>query len=431
MPNTEPLFSEAKTVRPGAKRQGVIALVVVVALIAVVVAGFVAARPEDTATVLRGAAAAQVEKRTVRDVVSVGGTLELGTTESLVSPERATIVDVPVAEGDSVKAGQIVAVVSDADLQTLLEQKRADLSKLLREVEQASAVAGFDTRSQALDESKTRRELAQSQTDRDRVAALVERKLAAQSELDSADSRLAASKEALDSLLLQKERSDTLARIAEQNRVSDRGLLEDAIAELEKRVAACKVRAGSAGVVYTVSAKKGKTAAQYEELAVVGAPASMRVAADVPETRASSVKVGTTATIYVGESPYAGVVEYLASYATTSSSGSGATVRANLAFVERPASAVAGSSVTAELVVGEIAGSLVLPRGPWLTSGDYTTAYVVQGATARKVAVKLGTADGNSIQVLSGLAAGDLVLTGNYAEFIHLDEVRVEGVKKE
>ncbi len=261
--------------------------------------------------------------------------------------------------------------------------------------------------------------------------SLLDRKLAAQAELDNAESKLSAAKEALDATLLQKERSATLSRIAAQNRASDAKLLGDSIAELETRAAACKVRAGSPGVVYSLAAKKGKTAAQYEELAVIGSPDSIRVAVDVPETRASEVKTGTRATIYVGETPFEGMVEFVASYATSSSSGSGSTVRANLAFTSRPANAVAGSTVTAELVLGEIPDALVLPRGPYLTSGDYASVYVVTGARAKKRAVKFGTADGQSIQVVSGLAKGELVLTGNYAEFIHLDEVRVEGLAKE
>lgn len=428
MPNTEPLWSEAKTLRPGARRQGAVAAIVAAAVIIVAVVGFVAAKPRDALPLLKSPAAATVERRQVRDLVSVAGTLELAETESVVAPERGIVMELPVAEGDSVKAGQVIAVIADDELQTQISQKRAELSKLLREIEQADAVAGFDARSQALSEAKARRELGQAQAERDRVAALVERKLAAQSELDTASSKLDAAGEALDSLLLAKERNDTLARISAQNRASDRRLLEAALAELEARAAACVVRAAKAGVVYSISAKLGKTAAQYEELAVVAAPSSLRTAADLPETRASSVKVGTRATVYVGETPWPGVVTYLASYATSSSTGSGATVRAHIAFTGQPGGAVVGSSVTAELVVGEIADALVLPRGPYLTSGDYVTAYVVTGGAARKTAVTFGTADGQAIQVNSGLAEGDVVLTGDYSEYIHLDEVKVEGV---
>jgi len=431
MPNTESLFDGARTRRPGARRQAIIAVVVVATLLAVLGLGFLAARPADRSPVLRSAPAAPVLRRTLRDLVTVGGTLELARTESLVSPERAAIVEVRVAEGDEVAAGQVVAVVADDDLRTQLDSKKAALDKVLRDIVQAEAMAGYDTRAQALAESKARRELATAQGERDRVAALLERKLAARAELDTAEAKLSAEKEALESLLLSKERGDTLDRIQAQNRDSDRRLLEDVIAQLEAGIAACTVRAGSAGVVYSLSAKKGKMAAQYEELAVIGDPASIRATVDLPETRAAAVKVGTTASVYIGGTPYPGTVSYIARYATSSSSGSAATVQAWLEFARRPEGAVAGASVTADLQLGEIPDALVLPRGPYLTSGDYAAAYVVEGAVARKKAVSFGTADGQSIQILSGLSEGDLVLTGNYAEFLHLDEVKVEGIKKE
>jgi HlyD family secretion protein len=429
MPNTESLWSEAKTRRPGARRQGIVAAIVAISVVLLAVVGFVAAKPRDAIPLLRNPAAAKVERRSLRDIVSAAGTLELSETESVTAPEKGNVVEILVEEGDSVKVGQLLFVIDDSSLQDELGAKRASLSKLLRESEQADAVAGFDARSQALSEAKSRRELGQAEAERNRVAALVDRKLAAQSELDSAESKLQAARESLDSLLLQKERSETLYRIAAQNRASDRKLLEEDIADLEERVAACKVRAAMPGVVYSIAARQGKTATQSEELAVVASPSSLRAAVDIPETRAAAVKPGAAATVYVGETPVPGVVTYMASYATSSSSSSGATVRAHLGFPTLPAGAVVGSSVTAEIVVGEVADALVLPRGPYLTSGDYAVAYVVSGSVARKREVDFGTADGQVIEVAAGLEEGDIVLTGNYAEYIHLDEVKVEGVK--
>jgi HlyD family secretion protein len=430
MPNTDPLFSEARTQRPGARKQGLIALVVVLVLAAALAIGLGAARPDDKLVTLRQPATATVKKETVRDIVTAAGSLELGGTESIVSPERAAVIDIKVAEGDSVTIGQTILIVANSDLPTALSEKRASLQKIQRDIEQADAVSGFDARGQALDEARTRRELASAQADRDRVATLLERKLASQSELDTAASKLAAAREALDSLLLGRERSTTLARIAAQNRLSDRKLLENAIAELQARIAACTVRSTTKGVVYSLAAKKGKTVAQYEELAVIGDPATIRAAVDVPETKAASVKIGTKAMVYVGTTAFEGRVDYLAGYATTSSSSSGATVRANVAFLQRPENAVAGSSVTAELVLGEVKDALTLLRGPYLTSGDYSAVYVVRDGMARKTTVTFGTADGQTIQVLSGLSAGEVVLTGNYSEFIHLDAVRLEGTKQ-
>jgi HlyD family secretion protein len=178
--------------------------------------------------------------------------------------------------------------------------------------------------------------------------------------------------------------------------------------------------------VYAVNVDAGKKVSMYEELAVVADPSDSRAALDIPETRIASVSVGLPVTVYVGDGTYQANIETVAPSASSSSSSTAAVVRATAAFQTKPAKPTIGGSISAEIVAGTIQDALVLPRGAYLSSGNYALAYVVSGGAAQKRAVKYGIADGSYIQVLSGLQAGETVIVSDYRDFIHLDSFPVD-----
>jgi HlyD family secretion protein len=74
-----------------------------------------------------------------------------------------------------------------------------------------------------------------------------------------------------------------------------------------------------------------------------------------------------------------------------------------------------------------------LPRGAFLTTGSQKWVYVVDGTVAKKTAVTFGTLTANTVEVKSGLKAGDTVITSGYQDFIDQDQIQLtttEGDKK-
>ncbi len=76
--------------------------------------------------------------------------------------------------------------------------------------------------------------------------------------------------------------------------------------------------------------------------------------------------------------------------------------------------------------------SLCLPRAPYLTSGQQLFVYRIENDSAIRTDVQFGMLQGNYIQVLSGLKAGDLVITSSYDQYRHLEEIKImpEGGRK-
>lgn len=427
MPNTDPIFA-GPSPRGGVRKAAILPIAAAsgaaVVLAAAAALSLTSARPAgDAARAVSaaGLSTAAVARRTIRDIVSVSGTLELTAKEIVTSPGEGVVETVLVEEGDTVAAGAVLLRIDAGDLESDLEAKRLSLEKLLRQDEQETADRGFSARQLEIGVAAARRSLSDARSELERARALEAKALASASESSAAADRAESAAEALEQAEIKRDQAATAYELARKNRAVDRRLLETQIAELEAKIAAYVVRSKSGGTVYSVSVSTGGTVKTYQELAVVADPADVRAALDVPETRISSVAKGQEVAVYVGTGTYPARVESIAPSATSSSSSSGSVVRVAAGFLEKPSNPTIGASVSAEIVAGTLADALVLPRGPFLSSGNYAAAYVVAGGTATKKAASFGVADGSWIQVSSGLAEGDVVVTSDYRDFIHLD----------
>lgn len=60
-----------------------------------------------------------------------------------------------------------------------------------------------------------------------------------------------------------------------------------------------------------------------------------------------------------------------------------------------------------------------------MTSGQQLFVYVIEGSKAVQRDVQFGLIQGNNIQILSGLNAGDKVIISSYDQFRHLEEIEI------
>ena len=78
-----------------------------------------------------------------------------------------------------------------------------------------------------------------------------------------------------------------------------------------------------------------------------------------------------------------------------------------------------------EILIGEIADAVVLPRGPYLTSGNRRYLYRVDGETATRVDVEYGEITDEYVQVISGVQPGDRIITSSYQNYIDHQSIEV------
>ena len=136
------------------------------------------------------------------------------------------------------------------------------------------------------------------------------------------------------------------------------------------------------------------------------------VKTQVGVAQAERFMVGSPAEIVIGQNRHPAVVSYISPQAQQTQEG--AMVDVYLQLETDPSLFGPYSGVTSNIHVGIYRNSLFLPRGPYLTSGQQLFVYVIDGGKAVRRDVRFGLAEGNNIQVLSGLAPGDKVITSSY-----------------
>lgn len=432
MPNTSPIFQDGPAPHASQGRKPattwfiILGTVVVLGIAALGISSLVSAKPQNAGAFIKNPSVATVEKKTIRDIVSVSGVLELSKKEIITSPGDGVVDTVYVQEGDQVKPGQAILQIGISDLQSQLESKELSLEKLNRQIEQSTVTYNFGRKQRAIEIDAAKRAVDDAQRELDKVKTLKDKNLASDQDLLTAQQKLQSAQDGLVKAQIAQDQAEATYQLDMKNSLADKGILEKDIQDLKDKIAAYTVRTSRGGTVYSLSVEAGGTVNNYKELAVVANPADSRAALDVPETRIGSITKGLPVTVYVGENAYPATVETIAPSATSSSSSSGSVVRVTAVFKTKPEKPTIGSSVSAEIVAGTIQDALVLPRGPYLSSGNYSTVYVISNGIAKKQTVKFGVADGSYIQVMSGLNEGDRVIISDYRDFIHLDSFPVE-----
>jgi RND family efflux transporter MFP subunit len=338
------------------------ALVVTVVALAAAGCGHQAVEELET-TAAPAVRTVTVTAKTFEGVVSAAGLVSAapGADWTITAPEPARIVEMPKAEGDRVKPGDLLVRFEIPSLSTDLAARRSEVQQAQARVENAQA-------------SVTR------------LTTLVEHGVAAQKELEDARRELAEARAAL----TQAESARSNAEVLESRTV---------------------VRARFAGVVARRTHNPGDLveARASDVILRVIDPSRLQVVASVAIPDLARVRVGQAARIMVpgGEASEEGKV--LTRPAAVEAGGVSADVR--IAF-DAPTRLAAGTPVRVEIVAEQHSNALAVPADAVLHEDD--EAYVMVAGSdnkAHKHKVTTGLATPREVEITSGLNAGDAVIT--------------------
>ena len=169
--------------------------------------------------------------------------------------------------------------------------------------------------------------------------------------------------------------------------------------------------------------KAGADVKEGDKLAAVADLSTQFIKSSVSVSQAERFVVGTPAEVTVGQNQYPAVVSYISPQAQQGQEG--AMVDVYLELIEGGSQLRPNSSVTANIHLGIYRNSLSLPRGAYLTSGQQLFVYVIEGSKLCSEMFNSGLIQGNNIQILSGLNAGDKVIISSYDQFRHLEEIEI------
>ncbi len=309
------------------------------------------------------------QQQQAAEAIRATGTLHAHETAVVSAQVVGRIQQVLVHEGDSVRAGQTLAVLDDATLRAAVEQAQSGVKAA--ENQQAAA--------------QTNAALAASTLAR--YQQLQSQKSVSPQELDEVTRRSEAASAQVDAMRAQSNAAKAQATSA------------------QTMLSYTRIRAPFAGVVTARMADPGTLASPGVPLLQVDSAGPLQLQATVDESAINMIHMGMKIPVRVdaaGGADLTGTVAEIVPAADPASHSF--TVKINLA----PSKLLrAGMYGTAEIATGT-RQAIRVPRSAIVIRGSLPCAYVLDGnGIAQMRYVTLGAAQGNLVEVLSGISAGE------------------------
>ncbi|MEP6647514.1 MAG: efflux RND transporter periplasmic adaptor subunit [Saprospiraceae bacterium] len=391
----------------------------------------------------------KIELRDIREIVSASGKIFPEKEVKISSDVSGEIVELYVKEGDSIKAGQVLARIDQEAYASAVESANANVNVSKSELSRSKS---------AIDNAKAQVEQTKSQVETARRTNDRNKKLRADGVISAQD--MENSQASLD----QMEATLRSAEASFQSAVNGSKSAEYSVAssqanyrEISTNLHRTTILAPTSGIVSKLNVEKGERVVGTiqmtgTEMMRIANFNSMEVQVEVSENDILRVSVGDTADIEVDaylDKKFRGIVTEMASSASNTGAGEAvltsdqvtnfivkirifpdsysalndkrmpfrpgmsASVDINT-NTEHNVVAIPIQSVTTREKDKEKKDSTVV-RKSLVTEEIDEVVFVFEADTARMVKVKTGIQDNEYIQVLDGLKVGDEVITGPYS----------------
>ena len=239
---------------------------------------------------------------------------------------------------------------------------------------------------------QARAQAEHDRTEYERVLDLYERRVTSTTELDYARTRFEVSRALLD--------------------------------EAARNLARADIAAPLSGILNRFTMEVGEYAAPGDVVAEIVAVDRVKVAVDVPERDVHHLKVGDRAEILLRapqETVRSGEITYISELADPGTR----TTRVEITVDNADQSLRSGQIVNARLTRQVLSDVIMIPLASVIPLEDGKEVYVVNDSHAQRRRVELGFIRGGSVQVLSGLRPGELLIVAGHRYVGHGQPVTV------
>ncbi len=354
--------------------------------------------------------------RELRQAVSATGTVTIKTGAEVKIGSRISgqLEQLFVQIGDTVEAGDVIAVVEHSDLAARVAQREAELSAQRARLDKIVDEGPLEiNKAQAeYEEIEVQIELAEKMLKRNEE--LNGQGIVSVTVLDESQEKLkvlkARYKSAKESLKLKETQLENDIKLGEANVNKAKADLQ----EVETQLSYATIIAPTNGTIASISTQKGETVA-----ASLNSPTfvnlvdlnKLEVTVYVDETDIGRVKVGQDATFTVDSyskklfkgtvreiRPKAMIKDHVVNYET-------------ILEIEKSSIDLLRPEMTANVsvITDKKESALAIPKKAIKRKGDKQLVTVNRGGTLSEAQIKSGWRDGKFIEIVSGLKAGDMV----------------------
>jgi HlyD family secretion protein len=361
-----------------------------------------------------------VEQGVFHDLIALRTKVEPRETVYIDAVDGGRVDRVLVEAGDRVKEGEPLIELSNTNLALSVIQQESQLNQAISQLQQneisleqsalsnARALAEIEFRLVTLQRSSTRREglLAGGATSKEERDA-IEDELAYYRQIHPIQ---AAS---------SRRQEDLRVRLVPDIQRQLRNLRSN-LDVVQGKLAGLIVRAPVAGLVTALDLKVGEHRNAGERLAEVTPESGMKLTAEIDEFYLARVRPGQTAVVDLDGTPVTVTVRRVSPQVRNGQ------FKVDLDFAgESPTTLVAGETAQGRLQLGGDSAALILPVGPFLerTGGDWVFVLSKDGKSAHRRQIKVGRRTTGQLEIISGLATGERVVTSDYASFDRVDRI--------
>ena len=406
---------------PAQKRQTKMALITISLVVGAIVIAYYFLLPKDASFELSDYDSSVVQKMDFEKTVQASGTTQIPLQMTVPNLQEAYVVKVNVEVGDYVELNDVLAIFSVPELDETISDLELELKQTQRELVRLKIEQTNEIEDALIEIDQLNDDIIEAQEDVDKYQKLVNINASRLTELEDKQEILADLKEALATAKIHLNRTKVFQEL-------DVASKEDSITSISTNLSRAvqdkedtNIKSPMTGEIIEMDSQLaviGSTIEQGVELFTVADASSAVFQLELSEEYSSVVKVGDSLKVSINSKWITSTITSIGKIAQASSDGLGSTVTVVVTPTADQGEFLLGSTAIGEFSLGVQKDVLTLPRGSYLTTGSQRYVYVINGKTAVKTAVTFGDIQGNTVQILTGLEEGDVVITSGYQNYI-------------
>ncbi|MDC7126467.1 MAG: HlyD family efflux transporter periplasmic adaptor subunit, partial [Spirochaetales bacterium] len=368
---------------------------------------------------------AKVYSGELTSTTEASGTVVLPVEVTLTSTEDGYAEELYVEEGDSITPNDILATLDVPDLEDQRDELTVSLEQAKIELESIKIQNKFTLRDLKIEISRLKEDVKDQEDDVADLKKLTELKSSRQTDLDDAIDALQDLYDELEDDKQDLEDAQITNEIDVRKQEASINMIQTNLKTVEDKIDETKIQSPISGEVLSINedlAIPGSPIEQADELIIVADRSKSFIDFDVYEQYTDQLEIGDEMTVTIGSDTMRAKIVKIGKIATMDDDGLAAmvTVRAK---PETEETLTPGASAVASITLGVQNNVLMLQRGAYLTTGNQKWVYKIKGDKAYKTSVTFGEIQGTEVQILSGLSAGDKIITSSYQSFIDEDVI--------
>lgn len=325
-----------------------------------------------------------------------------------------------VEDGAQVTQGQLLAVLSNAELQLSTLEKQAEVEQQLNNMRSQELALTQTRNSNLRDLNQAETDLAKARRQFDLQKPLSQRGFVSMKTFNDTKDDLTYQQQRLEILKRSIAQTESLQTSQLQQLRAAAASLNTSMGVAQSSLGQLNIRAPVTGQLSGFDIQLGQSLQQGERIGQVDSAGADKLQADVDEFYLGRVSVGQTASAEVDGKTYRLKVAKVYPQVRNGQ------FQIDLVFVgQEPASVQRGQTVQAKLTVGDSSKALLIPNGAFFSDTGGNWVFVVDsgGNSATKRQVQLGRRNSDFIEVLSGLKPGERVIISSYSGLTDKDRL--------